>query len=66
MQSIGTIQRSFLTSPQLHNLKERQRRTKVAKIYYFVSGIPAFSFDWHAKMYRVPTDFFSMKWFTKG
>ena len=32
MQSIGTIQRSCLTSPQLHYLKERQRRTKVAKI----------------------------------
>ena len=39
MQSIGTIQRSCLTLPQRHDLKERQRRAKVAKIYYFVSGI---------------------------
>ena len=39
MQSIGTIQRSCLTSSQRQDLKGRQRRTKVAKIYYFVSGI---------------------------
>ena len=65
MQSIGTIQRSCLTSPQRHDLKERQRRTKVAKIYYFVSGIH-FHLIGMQKCIESPWTFKQLKWFTKG